>query len=146
MCGIFHNHWWTYSIKPKLLFPHEGSWGLSRFLSRKFTAIKPHNSKTNYTATICSEERLWCIKLAFCVHLCLVHMPLSRSVGLFVTFNCTELFIYFPNRLFLYKNMKNIAFYNCTDEEKNKYAKLDICQNATHAPINKRWPQTWDST
>ena len=30
-CGIFHYHWWTASIKPRLLFCHAGlvSWGLS---------------------------------------------------------------------------------------------------------------------
>jgi len=30
-CGIFHCHWWTPSIKPRLLFSHAGyaSWGLS---------------------------------------------------------------------------------------------------------------------
>jgi len=30
-CGIFHYHWWTASIKPRLLFSHSGlvSWGLS---------------------------------------------------------------------------------------------------------------------
>ena len=29
-CGIFHYHWWTASIKPRLLFSHSGlvSWGL----------------------------------------------------------------------------------------------------------------------
>jgi len=29
-CGIFHYHWWTASIKPRLLFSHAGfvSWGL----------------------------------------------------------------------------------------------------------------------
>ena len=29
-CGIFHYHWWTASIKPRLLFSHLGivSWGL----------------------------------------------------------------------------------------------------------------------
>jgi len=29
-CGIFHFHWWTASIKPRLLFSHSGlvSWGL----------------------------------------------------------------------------------------------------------------------
>ena len=29
-CGIFHYHWWTASIKPKLPFSHSGlvSWGL----------------------------------------------------------------------------------------------------------------------
>jgi len=30
---IFHNHWWTTSIKPRMLFSNAGyaSWGLSRF-------------------------------------------------------------------------------------------------------------------
>jgi len=37
-CGIFHYHWWTASIKPRLLFSHSGlvSWGLP-FLQFNFT-------------------------------------------------------------------------------------------------------------
>jgi len=33
-CGIFQNHWWTFSIKRRLLFPNAGFafWGLFLFL------------------------------------------------------------------------------------------------------------------
>ena len=47
-CGIFHYHWWTASIKPRLLFSHSGlvSWGLpflqSYILSAKQGSIWYH--------------------------------------------------------------------------------------------------------
>jgi len=50
-CGIFHYHWWTASIKPRLLFSHSGlvSWGLP-FL--QFNTC-------NYVPTKCGIFNLW---------------------------------------------------------------------------------------
>ena len=46
-CGIFHYHWWTASIKLRLLSPHASyaSWGLSLFLRHK-TLTCPYSIQT----------------------------------------------------------------------------------------------------
>ena len=48
-CGIFHYHWWTVSIKPRLLFSHSGLvvWGLPflQFIIREQRLLKAIKSE-----------------------------------------------------------------------------------------------------
>jgi len=60
-CGIFHYHWWTASIKPRLLFSHSGlvSWGLP-FL--QFTK----SQQKCYSADTCDYKYLQISKAMQC--------------------------------------------------------------------------------
>ena len=51
-CGIFHYHWWTASIKPRLLFSHSGnvSWGLP-FLQFIITMVNDVDGIVDHTCS-----------------------------------------------------------------------------------------------
>ena len=92
-CGIFHYHWWTASIKPRLLFSHAGyaSWGAFPFISLNY--IIDCSFIHIYTPTTKCGGGLYWIRFVASV---------GRSVGPSVSNSCP-----------LYNSFTNEPFRNC---------------------------------